>query len=221
MRYILTAVLAGAACVACASPAMAAVSVSNTNGDPLDNKIFGIKAEGTTVYGSAPNNNGPANVTFTANTTVGMGNGFAQINDATPRTPDWTWLIINPDDAFTSLKWAVQLTGSGTVSVYYLLTGSGMDANNPLSYTSLAGTYGADNSDLKKLLTGDAGEIFDGILIKTTAPIDFFEVKQMSYNGLTPAVPEPSTWALMLLGFGGIGLTMRRRRRDGSQLQIA
>jgi uncharacterized protein (TIGR03118 family) len=26
-------------------------------------------------------------------------------------------------------------------------------------------------------------------------------------------VPEPSTWALMFLGFGGIGLTIRRRRR--------
>ena len=27
------------------------------------------------------------------------------------------------------------------------------------------------------------------------------------------ALPEPGTWAMMLLGFGGIGLTMRRRRR--------
>ena len=27
------------------------------------------------------------------------------------------------------------------------------------------------------------------------------------------AVPEPGTWALMLLGFGGIGMAMRRRRR--------
>ena len=27
------------------------------------------------------------------------------------------------------------------------------------------------------------------------------------------AVPEPGTWAMMLLGFGGIGLAMRRRRR--------
>jgi hypothetical protein len=27
------------------------------------------------------------------------------------------------------------------------------------------------------------------------------------------AVPEPATWALMLLGFGGIGFAMRRRRR--------
>lgn len=27
-----------------------------------------------------------------------------------------------------------------------------------------------------------------------------------------PAVPEPATWVMMLLGFGGIGMTMRRRK---------
>jgi len=27
------------------------------------------------------------------------------------------------------------------------------------------------------------------------------------------AVPEPATWAMMLVGFGGIGMAMRRRRR--------
>ena len=29
----------------------------------------------------------------------------------------------------------------------------------------------------------------------------------------TGAVPEPSTWAMMLLGFGGIGIALRRRRK--------
>lgn len=31
-------------------------------------------------------------------------------------------------------------------------------------------------------------------------------------TSLTAAVPEPATWAMMLLGFGGIGVAMRRRR---------
>lgn len=34
----------------------------------------------------------------------------------------------------------------------------------------------------------------------------------------TGAVPEPSTWALMLLGFGAVGVGMRRRRRHGGAL---
>ena len=29
------------------------------------------------------------------------------------------------------------------------------------------------------------------------------------------AVPEPSAWALMILGFGGVGVAMRRNRRVG------
>jgi hypothetical protein len=36
------------------------------------------------------------------------------------------------------------------------------------------------------------------------------------------AVPEPSTWATMLLGFGGIGFAMRRsRKRNGTVLRTA
>ena len=35
------------------------------------------------------------------------------------------------------------------------------------------------------------------------------------------AVPEPGTWAMMLLGFGGIGMTMRRRRVANKRTQVA
>jgi hypothetical protein len=33
------------------------------------------------------------------------------------------------------------------------------------------------------------------------------------------AVPEPATWAMMLLGFGGMGVAMRRRRRSSGAMQ--
>ena len=31
-------------------------------------------------------------------------------------------------------------------------------------------------------------------------------------DGVSLTVPEPATWAMMLLGFGGMGATLRRRR---------
>ena len=37
--------------------------------------------------------------------------------------------------------------------------------------------------------------------------------RQFRVEGVSNAVPEPTTWALMLFGFGAVGFGMRRRRR--------
>ena len=38
---------------------------------------------------------------------------------------------------------------------------------------------------------------------------------------LTTAVPEPSTWAMMILGFVGVGFMAYRRKQNGSALSVA
>ena len=38
---------------------------------------------------------------------------------------------------------------------------------------------------------------------------------------ITAAVPEPATWAMMMLGFGGMGYAMRRKAKAGSRIRFA
>jgi hypothetical protein len=40
-------------------------------------------------------------------------------------------------------------------------------------------------------------------------------------TAVTAAVPEPSTWAMMLLGFGGVGFMAYRRSRKDQGLALA
>lgn len=237
------AALASAA-VAFATPAVAGVTFGpDQTGTPLTNQIFGT-AKGTTqpdglhVWGSAPNNDNSMNVEFTGDTFLHITDGFAQIQDGGTTDGDLHAIVVNPDDLFSLFEFATQLEGtSGTVYVYYLLAGSGIDANNIQSYID-CGSYGAagycgmagaytsgahDNANY--LLGSDNNSMFDGFLIATSdSTFSLFQAKQLSYEVATPtrAVPEPGTWALMLLGFAGVGMTLRsRRRKDANLAQIA
>ena len=54
--------------------------------------------------------------------------------------------------------------------------------------------------------------------LRLSSGINAFETDNYS---IRPPVPEPATWAMMLLGFGAVGLSFRRRRRERALLQIA
>ena len=69
-----------------------------------------------------------------------------------------------------------------------------------------------DNGSNKFVIT--AGDGFAGI---TTLEYHFDpaiqQAKQFRVIGVGPTIPEPATWAMMIMGFGGIGAVLRRRRR--------
>jgi hypothetical protein len=90
---------------------------------------------------------------------------------------------------------------NSTVTLVELLTGS------PLTLVSSAGP--SPNS-----LTFTSGTLAAGQTYRFRYTVNLGSPGNISGNAaFYAAVPEPATWALMLLGFGGIGMAMRRRRR--------
>ena len=69
-----------------------------------------------------------------------------------------------------------------------------------------------------------SASLITSVKMWTTAAIAFKEVKQIDWSACDAnecggstrqgAVPEPSTWAMMLLGFAGVGFMANRRRND-------
>lgn len=70
-------------------------------------------------------------------------------------------------------------------------------------------------------VTGDLGEFasFSGAALGTVDYVVFdglggdggFELDNVALNEGTGAIPEPATWAMMLMGFGAMGALIRRR----------
>jgi hypothetical protein len=85
--------------------------------------------------------------------------------------------------------------------------------------TDAASIHQNANQNNQYLLSGLTVGSFDKVLITSTGAI--FEVKQNSINLGVGQVPEPATWAMMLLGFGGIGMAMRRGRKTNRLAQVA
>jgi hypothetical protein len=132
---------------------------------------------------------------------------------------------------------------TATIGTRLVLTFTDL-AGNPLALTlDPTITATADPSFFGPLLnvTGDfrmtgGFEAYNGSAWVSAGPFyDAYPMKPAGAQGIrgslgggfystpnaTAAVPEPATWAMMLLGFGGVGFQMRRQRRKGSFLTQA
>ena len=67
-------------------------------------------------------------------------------------------------------------------------------------------------TDTPHYLATAYGGLVDKVVVLSNAP-DFFVMDDVTYHGGAGGVPEPATWAMMILGFGAVGLTMRGQRR--------
>lgn len=134
---------------------------------------------------------------------VSVENGYTTINfgqDALTN-PFSTSFSFMTDSAYTANFRATTST-PGEILTSGLLTGPGLGAGL---------TFGGLNTQVISLLGVNllAGSTY-------TVAIGGSGVSGAAYTGngtLTAAVPEPATWAMMLLGFGAMGMVVRRRRK--------
>ncbi len=80
---------------------------------------------------------------------------------------------------------------------FYYLTGQFVSGNG-LGFNTAAGTNANLFASIGRFRVNSLNPFQSGFVTATSSPV-------------AGAVPEPATWAMMLLGFGGIGFAMRRR----------
>ena len=188
MKWMMGAALALG--LLCAAPASAAVIIV------VGGQATGVNAVtvGSTTY----------NVTFAEGTCAGLFGGCDSLSDFTFQTQA---------DA--------QAAGAALLAA---IVGSSFDTDPGTTF----GCIGAENcSMLIPFSLGNLGfeavSALNGSAVNSTAVVlsastTTFDTgtsitRVWALFGPATAVPEPSTWAMMLLGFAGIGLAMRRRRK--------
>jgi hypothetical protein len=134
--------------------------------------------------------------------------------------------IVNAEgtNSFTS-----SFTISDPLAGIYSISGDtstpGVIFSNTSNLTCIASVMGCTVGTVYNLIIGTTPSGFSafGLPLTNLAAGDY----RLTINGISPnsgsftgnvrittgAVPEPGTWALMLLGFGAVGLAMRRKRR--------
>jgi hypothetical protein len=201
--------LVGATALTIGSAASAAITIGSIT--PGTNPYSGPTPTYTFEAGSQP--------TFTGGAiTTGTTSAHAQ-----PFGSSGNYYVAGPTDTSPG---TINLTSFGDIFSISFLWGS-VDDYNTLEFLAADGTtvlqsFGGlqifnpangnqtdpnTNPVVLFNLTGTDVSAFSYLRLNSTT--NAFEIDNLAIN----PVPEPATWALMLLGFGGIGMAMRRRRR--------
>jgi hypothetical protein len=192
-----TALFAAAALACASAPAMAATtytdfaSFSATAGALTTNNLDGSPAGldwGDFDFGVAG-----------ASGTV-SGAVFGSGNSAKGAGDDATFIFTFDAPVFAFGIDIFDLGTAGASSLFILVDG--------VEHTLFSSVTGATGNQRFGGVT-DAGGMTN-ISIYATNANDNIELDNVSYRG--GAVPEPATWAIMLVGFGGLGAALRRRR---------
>jgi hypothetical protein len=124
---------------------------------------------------------------------------FGQLNQSAP----------NAFNAFSSLSASAQIN---TESPGFLNS-----VNASINFLTLPPSLGTELNYFQANDTATGTYALQGLMSVGSTPLDttfFVEYTGLVIADATPAVPEPSTWAMMIIGFCGLGFLAYRRKNQ-------
>jgi hypothetical protein len=198
------ALLAASFVVAGAAPALADITVISTAPfpqNPPENVLLTAGSSGATLLGVTNQTN--TQVLFTSSTDILMsppqGQAFLTSTDGSLQNLN---IALNSGFGFSAFEFNVNSAVTGPVTLTFT------DQFGHTQSTTTTFDVGANGSNFFDAFSTN-GELITHVSL-TGANIS--SVGQVRLGGVG-AVPEPASWALLILGFGGAGAMLRMRRR--------
>lgn len=205
MKLLHALALAGG--IVMTAPAAATITIFNNPGavNPDENVLFGNADQtGTTIVGTT--NQTSTLVNF-------LGDEELQTTAAGQAN------LTATDGGFTTLSWGLADASLGFLEAEFnvLLGRTGTATSITVNFEDQFGNLFTDTFDLGNGQNFIGARATDGQLITRaffTANGTIEDARQFRIGGITETgvIPEPATWAMMVLGFGFIGSSLRRRR---------
>lgn len=123
-------------------------------------------------------------------------------------------IFLTGNAGMTWIELALTGTNSGGTVDFYLTDGLGN------IHSFLDQVMGSGNTQFGFQATG-LDVITNLRFVADSPPTSIDLVKQVRITTVPGAVPEPATWAMMLIGFGAMGVSLRQRRRNHNMPQVA
>jgi len=210
-KILAAAFISASAALAFDSSAQAAIFIQNFGDltvtqehvNPIEPKIFlddNGNAGSLVVTGNVGSQIGSPTVSFLADSTVLATSGWAAIQAA--------------GDVYHTLTFTIQAGWVFNDIVFDVLQTPDFTVSTATGSATITGAKGD-----KEFLAISGTNLTQ---ITFHSDVGFTSIRQFEVSGVSQitAVPEPSTWAMMILGFAGVGFMAYRRRGNGAALRI-
>jgi hypothetical protein len=199
--------------VAVTSPASAAITIQlgNASVQPSQKVLSNTDMTALTVFGNT--NQTGTSVSFTSlnNEQLSSSSSNGQARFATADgTLDAARFFLTQGGTFTQAEFNLFNAQGSTSSVLISVNGG------------TAQSFALGNGENFFNVFASGSDVITSIAFDTNG-VGVADLRQVRLGGLsaTAPVPEPASWAMMFLGFGGVGYSLRRRKKVGTRIRFA